>query len=167
MEICWSFVTLFPEWISWRRSELLVTEKTIKEDMYMFSSYLSGDPLSSAPISALAVKDYIDFFRKITRGRAITRKRFNNLKSVMNGILFYAVEQGYISHNPLLDINYSQFKFKVVNSETLPFSETERMNIITYLPDDNIYDLAIKLMFYLRVCALMMLMGILYVFVDL
>lgn len=61
----WSLVSLFPEWISWRRSELLVTEKTIKEDIYMFSAYLSGDPLASAPISALAVKDYIDFFVKL------------------------------------------------------------------------------------------------------
>lgn len=147
----WTFITLFPEWIAWRRSELLVTDKTIKEDRFIFAAFLAGDPLASVPIGELVTKDYINFFRKITRGRAITRKRFNNLKSVMNGILYYAVELGVIDHNPLLDINYSQFKFKVVNSETLPFSESERLQIITYLPDDNIYDLAIKLMFYLTI----------------
>lgn len=147
----WTLKSLFPEWISWQRSELLVTEKTIKEDTYIFNAFLFGDPLSSAPISMLVVKDYIEFFRKITRGRVLTKKRFNNLKSVMNGILYYAVELGVLERNPLLDINYSQFKFKVVNSETLPFTEAERLNIITYLPDDNIYDLAIKLMFYLTI----------------
>ena len=146
-----SFRSLFPRWQSWRRSELLVTEKTLKEDFYIYSAFLVDHPLSSVPICSLTVKDYIDFFRFITRGRAITHKKFSNLKSVMNGILFYAVEQGIIDHNPLLDINYSQFKFKVVNSEVLPFSEEERFKIINYLPDDNIYDLAIKLMFYLTI----------------
>lgn len=144
-----TFEDLFPLWIEWQRAESLVTEKTLKEDLYIFNAHLVADPLSSAPIASLNVKDYVCFFRKITRGRCMSRKRFNNLKSVMNGILFYAVEQGYINHNPLLDINYSQFKFKAVNSEVLPFSENERFEIISYLPDDNIYDLAIKLMFYL------------------
>lgn len=147
----WTLATLFPEWIAWQKAELLVTDKTLKEDTYIFNAILAPDPLSSAPVRKLVAKDYVLFFRKITRGRALTRKRFNNLKSVMNGILFYAVEHDYIDRNPLQDINYSQFKFKVVNSEVLPFSETERLNIISYLPDDNIYDLAIKLMFYLTI----------------
>lgn len=97
----WTFTTLFPEWQSWRRSELLVTEKTLKEDAFIFAAHLSYDPLASAPIGTLVAKDYIAFFRSITRGRALTRKRFNNLKSVMNGILFYAVELGVIDRNPL------------------------------------------------------------------
>lgn len=146
-----TFTSLFPRWQSWRRSELLVTEKTLKEDFYVFNVFLAHDPLSSVPVCSLSSKDYIDFFRKVTRGRAITRKKFNNLKSVMNGLLFYAVELGELECNPLLDINYKQFKFKVVNSEVLPFSEAERFSIINYLPDDNIYDLAIKLMFYLTI----------------
>lgn len=147
----WTFMTLFPEWINWRRSELIVTEKTIKENIFIFKAHLAGTPLSSVPLVSLSSRDYIAFFRDVTRGRALTRQRFNDLKSVMNGILFYAVELGIIDHNPLFDINYSQFKFKVVNSETLPFSEAERLNIIKSLPDDNIYDLAIKLMFYLTI----------------
>ena len=147
----WTFRTLFPEWIAWRRSELFVTEKTIKENTYIFMAHLADDPFSSLPIESLSARHYISYFRDVTRGRALTRKRFNDLKSVMNGILFYAVELGIIYRNPLLDINYSQFKFKVVNTEVLPFSETERLNIISYLPDDNIYDLAIKLMFYLTI----------------
>ena len=144
-----TFKELFPLWIEWQRSESLVTEKTLKEDFYMYNAHLAPDPLSDVPVSSLCVKDFVLFFRKITRGRSMSRKRFNNLKSVMNGILFFAVENGYLNHNPLLDINYSQFKFKAVNSEVLPFSENERLEIIAFLSDDNIYDLAIKLMFYL------------------
>jgi len=146
-----AFSNLFPCWIEYRRTEMSVKEKTIKEDIFMWNAYLKDREISQKPLKSLTVKDYISFFRSITKGREMTRKRFNNLKSVMNGILYFAIEKNIISHNPLLDINYQQFSFKPENNEIMPYTETERKMILDYLENDDLYSLAIKLFFHLTI----------------
>ena len=83
-----------------------------------------------------------------TKNRNMTRKKFNNLKSILNGMLYLAVEQGIITHNCLNDINYNQFPYKAEDNDVFPYTEQERVQIINHLGDD-LYDLAIKLDFYL------------------
>lgn len=142
---------LYPLWIDYRRNETAATEKTIKEDMFLWKSHLLGQDIVKKPIRKLKVKDYICFFRKLTKDRTITRKRFNNLKSVLNGVLYFAIDKEIIEHNPLNDINYNQFSYKVDNNEIIPFTERERLQVINYLVEDDFYDLAIKLMFYFTI----------------
>ena len=81
----------------------------------------------------------------------MTRKRFNDLKSILNGMLYLAVEKGILSHNCLRDINYKQFSFKAENSDVRPFTEEERLKIIETLSadSDDFYSLAILLDFHL------------------
>lgn len=55
------------------------------------------------------------------------------MKSVMNGILYFAIEKEIINHNPLLDINYQQFSFKSENTEVIPYTENERHLILSHL----------------------------------
>ena len=150
-EANFSLEILFPLWIDYRRNETAATEKTIKEDMFLWKSHLSGQDIIKKPIRKLKVKDYINFFRKLTKNRTLTRKRFNNLKSVLNGILYFAIDREIIEHNPLNDINYNQFSYKVDNNEIIPFTEIERLQVIDILSDTDFYDLAIKLMFYLTI----------------
>ena len=141
--------TLYPLWIDYRRNECSVKEKTIKEDGFMWNVLLKGQEITQKPLKKLLPNDYIRFFRSITKGRQMTRKRFNNMKSVMNGILYYAIEREIIFHNPLLDINYQQFSFKAEDNEIIPYTESERREILNYLDNDNLYSLAIKLFFHL------------------
>lgn len=83
--------------------------------MYLRDTFLKGTDISKAPLKQLKPKDYIKFFRQVTKGGKITRKRFNDMKSVMNGIIYYAIEQEIVEHNPLRDINYRQFSYKSEN----------------------------------------------------
>lgn len=71
------------------------------------------------------------------------------MKSVMNGILYFAIEKGIITHNPLSDINYTQFSYKPEKNIVIPYTEEERLLILDNIPENDLYDLAIKLGFYL------------------
>lgn len=144
-----SLEMLYPLWIEYRIKESSVKEKTIKENGYIWNAHLKGQDITRKPIRSLLPKDYIVFFRKITKNRQMTRKRFNDMKSIMNGILYFAIEKDIISHNPLLDINYQQFSYKAEDNEIMPYTENERQMILSYLGDDDLYSLAIKLFFHL------------------
>lgn len=139
---------LYPLWMEYRRTETSRTEKTIKENGFLWNAYLQGHPITHKPIRTLNSNDYSAFFHSITKDREMTQKRFNDLKSVMNGILYYAVKKEIITHNPLLDINYTEFSYKAERRITMPYTEKERLMILDYVPDNDLYDLAIKLAFY-------------------
>ena len=138
----------FEIWMKWRAEETSASAKTIKEDRFIWNAQLKGKEITLVPLKSLTVQDYIRYFRSITKERTMTRKKFNNLKSVLNGILYLAVEQGIIERNCLQDINYKQFPYKSEGNDVFPYTEEERTRIINHLGND-IYDLAVKLDFYL------------------
>lgn len=140
---------LFPLWVEYRKTDATVTDKTIRENTFLWNTYLQGQDIAKEPLFILKPKDYIIYFRKITKGRQLTRKKYNDIKSVMNGIIYYAIELEIIDHNPIREIKHSQFPFKPVNNEIIPYTEEERQKILNALPDDDIYSLAIKLFFHL------------------
>lgn len=145
-----SLETLYPQWVVWRNEQATVSKKTIKENKYLWDSFLEGTAISKVPLRLLKPKDFIQFFREVTKGGKITRKRFNDMKSVMNGIIYYAIELEIIEHNYLRDINYRQFHYRAENNNILPFTEIERKKIIDHLSDkSDLYSLALKLDFHL------------------
>lgn len=144
-----SLEDLYPQWMEWRKNESNVSKKTVKENGYIWNTFLKDNAITKVPLKLLRPKDYIKYFREVTKGGAITRKRFNDMKSVMNGIIYYAIESEIIEHNYLRDINYRQFQYKSENNNIIPFNEIERLKIINYLPNDDLYSLAIKLDFHL------------------
>lgn len=141
--------TLYPQWLKWREEQASVSPKTSKENSYLWNAYLKDTPISKVPIRLLKPKDFIKFFREVTKGGEITRKRFNDMKSVLNGIIYYAIELEIIEHNYLRDINYKQFRYKAENNNILPFTEEERLKIIAHLPNDDLYSLALKFDFHM------------------
>ena len=141
--------TFFPDWQIWRDEETSVSKKTIKENYFLWNAFLKEDDIAKVPLKDLKVQDYIAFFRRITKDRQLTRKRFNDLKSIMNSMLYLCVERGIIEHNCLRDINYRQFTYKSENVVIKPFTEEERLLIINHLDDNDFYSLAIKLDFHL------------------
>ena len=141
--------TLYPQWLKWREEQASVSPKTIKENGYLWNAYLKDTPISKVPIRLLKPKDFIKFFREVTKGGEVTRKRFNDMKSVLNGIIYYAIELEIIEHNYLRDINYKQFRYKAENNNILPFTEEERLKIIAHLPNDDLYSLALKFDFHM------------------
>lgn len=140
--------TYFETWMEWREAETSVSKKTIKENRFLWNSLLKGQDIPLIPLKELTVKDLITYFRSITKGRQITWKRFNDLKSIMNEILYLAVENNIIERNCLRDINYKQFTYKAENTSITLYTEEKRLQIINHLGND-FYSLAIKLDFYL------------------
>ena len=144
-----SLESLYPRWVKYRKTESSVKEKTIKENGYLWNAHLMGCPIIKRPIRTLTPTDFIKFFRSLTKDRKMTRKRFNDVKSVLNGLFYYAIELEVINHNPLLEINYGQFSYKPEKSKHLPFTEEERSRILAHVPEDDLYSLAILLDFHL------------------
>lgn len=140
---------LYPQWVEYRKNETSVKAKSIKENGYLWNAHLQGQTITRKPIRTLTPTDYIAFFRTLTKGRTMTRKRFNDMKSIMNGILYYAIEKGIITHNPLNDINYTQFSYKPENTKIIPYTEEERQLMLNHVAENDLYALAIKLDFYL------------------
>lgn len=93
----------------------------------------------------------IRFFREVTRNREYTHKRISNARSVLNGIMSYAIEEEIIDHNPVSDVNFKQFTYKPVeNQSDNVFSYEETQKLLSYLQGIyEPYSLAIQLSFYL------------------
>lgn len=137
----------FETWMQWRATEDSVTEKTVKENRFLWNALLKDQEITKVPLNDLTVKNYIHYFRSITRDRQLTRKRFNDLKSMLNGVLFLAIENEEIESNCLRDINFRQFAFKSEENNIRPYTEEERLRIINHLGND-FYDLSIKFCFF-------------------
>lgn len=146
-----SLKDLFPEWRIWRRDHTKATNKTIKENIYLWQAYFENSDIAQRPLRSITVRDFIDFFQSMTQGGTITRKRFNDAKSVLNSLYDYAIHEEIVSHNPLSEINYRGFTFKVNKSNVTPYTKEERLAIINHLAEDrtDIYSLAIQFDFCL------------------
>lgn len=145
-----SFSDLFQEWLLWKRDNSNVTGKTLREYSIMWNKMLINESIVSIPLKDLKPKDFVNLFRKWTKNRTMTRKYFNNLKSILNGIFSYAIEDELVSHNPIKEINMRQFTFKPVNNDYDVFSLSERQNLLDALKKcDDIYSLAIQLDFHM------------------
>lgn len=145
-----SLADLFPEWMIWRRDCTAVTDKTLRMDVNSWKQYLQDEPLAQIPLTELQPKDFIRLFRKWTKDRQMTRKQFNNVKSLINGIYYYAIEDGIVEHNPIKDVNSKQFPFKPVNNDDDVFTVADRKKLLAHLAgNDDMYSLAIQLDFQL------------------
>lgn len=141
---------LYPQWMIWRRDYTCISPKTLKEYTYIWNAFLENDSIIQIPIASLEYIDFLNLFRKWTKDRSISKKRFGNAKSLLNGIYQYAIEQGIVTHNPIHDINCAQLPFKPVNHSNDVFTEEERHKLLEHLKgNDNIYALGIQLDFHL------------------
>lgn len=145
-----SLSIVYPEWLIWKRDNTSVCAKTLKEYTFIWKKFFEGLPLIEIPMKNLTAKDFLIFFREITKDRGMTKKMFTNMKSLLNGIFSYAIEQEIISCNPIRDIDCRQFSFKPVNHSDDAFTVEEREQLLKHLSGNNsIYSLAIQLDFCL------------------
>lgn len=145
-----SLTDLLPLWLKWRDEETSVTKKTIRENTYLWNTFLRDSWIATTPLKQIKSKEFTRYFRSITKDRTLTRKRFNDIKSVMNSIIYYAIENEIVEHNYLKDINYREFAYKPETHEKFPYSEEERRLMMNHLTDD-LYSLAIKLDFCMTI----------------
>lgn len=141
---------LFPEFMIWKRDYTPSSPKTLREYTILWNNHLKENILVNKRICTLKRKDFSDYFRFLTKDRKYTKKQFNNIKSVLNGLMDYAMELEIISHNPILDINCKRFPFRPVNRKNDVITIDERNKILEHLESDmSIAALAIKFDFCL------------------
>lgn len=142
---------VFEQWLIYKRDSTPTKDKTIQEYMCEWNRFFKDTDLARMAINEIKPITIIRFFRKITKDRAYTHKRISNARAVLNGIMWYAVEEELILHNPVSDVDFKQFAYKPVDTQdTNVFSQEEAHRLLTYLSTvDEPYSLAIQLSFYL------------------
>ena len=142
---------LYAEWLLYKRDNTSVKAKTIQEYVAEWNKFFKGTKLASMKIGDIKPITLIRFFREVTKNREHTHKRISNARSVLNGIMSYAVEEEIISHNPVSDVNFKQFTYKPVEIQSdNVFSRDDTVKLLNYLKCIiEPYSLAIQLSFYL------------------
>lgn len=142
---------LYKEWLIFRRDFTAVKTKTIQENICEWNKFFRDTELPKMRVKDIKPITLIRFFRRITKDRTITHKRLSNARSVLNGIMNYAIEEEIIEFNPVREINLKSFTYKPVeNQQDNVFSMNDTITLLTHLKDINEpYALAIQLSFYL------------------
>lgn len=142
---------LFPEFLIWKKDTTPTSEQTLRNYTIDWNKFLNESNIVDIPIKQLKIKDFISYFRFITKDRSITHNRFGNTKSILNGIYDYAIENEIVEFNPIKEINCKQFPFKPTNNnQDEVFTMAEREQLLSCLETiKGIYPLAIRLDFHL------------------
>lgn len=143
--LSYSINDIFTEYMCWKRDFTSSSPKTLREYTILWNNTIQNTLVTKKPICELTRKDFLEYFRIITKDRNLTRKQFNNIKSVLNGIMNYAMEQDIVSHNPIKDIDCKQFSYKPINRKNEVITIEERQKLLEYLEKDiSICSLAIQ-----------------------
>lgn len=141
---------VYKDWVQYRAKTKTVSGKTIEEDMGIWKRFIENSEIASMQIADIKPKHLMKLFQSWTGNRLITRKAFNNRKSVLNGIFRYAVLNEIIPYNPITSISCNELKFKLPAGTKKAYTVEERSKLITYLKslEPDAYVLAILLAFY-------------------
>lgn len=143
--------TLYKEWLIYRRDYTPARPKTIQENTYQWNHFFEDSELADMCVQDIRPITLIRFFRKLTKDRTYTYKRISNARSVLNGIMDYAIEEEIIEVNPVSNVNFKKFTYKPVENQCdNVFSKEDTVKLLKYLKGiDEPYSLAIQLSFYL------------------
>ena len=143
---------VYEKWMLYRRDNTSAKQKSLLEAKNEWNKFFAGTSLASTPVEQIKPVQVLRFFREKTKDRQYTQKRISNARSVLNGIMSYAIEEELITHNPVSEINFKQFPYKTVDNRDDVFSVEDAVTLLTYL--ENIiepYALAIRLDFNLLI----------------
>ena len=125
---------LYAEWLLYKRDYTSVKAKTIQEYVSEWNRFFKDTELVKMKIGEIKPITLIRFFREATKNRQFTHKRVSNARSVLNGIMSYAIEEEIISHNPVSDVNFKQFTYKPVEVQSdNVFSRDDTHKLLNYL----------------------------------
>lgn len=110
---------LYPKWLQLRKLE--VSANTLAKTMNTWKRFFAADDISDIPMSELNRMYLKAWATNLIKTNALTRHYFNSeIKTVINGLLDYAVELELISVNKFrsIKINSRIFRPRKINEET-------------------------------------------------
>lgn len=141
---------IYKQWIKYRSDTKIVSCKTIEEDISIWNRFVADSEIATMQIVDIRPKHLMKLFQSWTGNGLITRKDFNNRKSVLNGIFRYAALNEIITHNPITSLPCNELKYKIPPAKKKAYTIEERSLLLTYLKSlkPDAYILAIMLAFY-------------------
>jgi integrase len=104
---------VFDQWIPYKRS-ITNSENTIYRHINHWRRYCKGNPISITPMKNLTTMNLEEWANNLIKSNNMTRKEWQNIKTVISGIWDYAYRSGYISQNSWSAIKIS-VKFRQIN----------------------------------------------------
>ena len=117
---------LYEKWLAYRK-ETVANPNTIIRDEQHYKRYFEGQAFFESDVTAIRRPDLKVFCCKVIRGEtlkshahngsksgALTKKEWCNVKSILNGMFNFAVENEWISGNPLTGMTFDRGIFRQV-----------------------------------------------------
>lgn len=136
---------VYKEWVQYRSQTHIVSPKTIEEDISIWNRFIAcpHSEIANMQLDQIKPVHVMKLFHTWTGNGQITRKDFNNRKSVLNGIFRYAVLHEIIASNPIASISCTDLNFKPPQRRKKAYTVEERRKLIDYLntltPDAYVY----------------------------
>ena len=108
---------VYKQWVKHRSKTKIVSGKTIEEDIGIWNRFLAKSEVSQMQIAEIKPKHLMKLFQTWTGNGLITRKDFNNRKSVLNGIFRFAVLNEVIAYNPITSIPCNDLNYKLPSAK--------------------------------------------------
>ena len=143
---------VFEEYQEWRLNYDTCCKATVDQDLQTWNKYLKNTALAKTRISIVKPKDIMNEYRLIMKNNYLTRKAFNKISCVINGVFRYACME---MDNPPIEINVarsvdvSKMKFKPENDNSNDvYTEDEKIAICNALKNDpSVYAYAVRFAF--------------------
>ena len=141
---------IYKQWVQHRAETQIVSKKTIEEDIGIWNRFIADTELARMQIAEIKPVHVMKLFQIWTGNGKITRKDFNNRKSVLNGIFRHAVLNEIITFSPITDLPCNTLKFKLPNASKKAYTVEEHAMLLSYLKtlEQDAYTLAIQFAFY-------------------
>lgn len=149
------FSDLFSEWLEYKK---IVTDSlnTIKRHKQHYNRYFVQSELHNTPVRRIDTLLLESECNRLVKKYSMSRKEWNNVKTILIGCFEYAVRKKYITDNPMKDVKilvrYRQVVKKTGKTETYNTEELENLNKYLdkmYAETEDVAFLAVKINFLL------------------
>ena len=136
-----TFYDCFRQWLGYKKSLMASSPNTLLRYEQVYHRHLEPSQIHSMPLKKIDVLTLEAECNRIVRneggGAPLTKKAWNNVKTVLNGVYDYAMRKHYITENPLLQVRI-EVKFRQVNrkmSSVRTFNTDECASLSQYLDE--------------------------------
>ena len=101
---------IYPQWLKLRRLE--VCQNTLADDVRNWNMYIANSEIADIPLRELSKVRLKVWANRLITEHSMKRKYFNNVKTVINSLLDFAVDEEYIDVNKLRGIKINKHLYK-------------------------------------------------------
>lgn len=151
----YNFSDLFLEWLEYKKT-VTDSPNTIKRHEQHYRRYFEKSQLHTMPVRQIDTLLLESECNRLVKEYSMSRKEWNNVKTILIGCFEYAVRKKYITDNPMNDVKilvkYRQVVKKTGKTETYNTEELESLNKYLdkmYAETEDTVFLAVKINFLL------------------